>query len=176
MHQQGSLPGESKKIKMNKSAKILVLTLAVEKNPWLEIETNGQRKTWNSKHHPDIEFLRYSGTIEHKLRNRMIRLIWNVLNSNVSAKTNPLTKKPYPYLLKAFNAKLNKRIFATKIKDRHIVSEAPEGWSFIGVKTISAFNSALENSEFDFLFRINTSSYLNVEMLRESLSGVKPKK
>jgi hypothetical protein len=176
MHQQGLLPRESKKIKMNKSGKILVLTLAVEKNPWLDIETNGQRKTWNLKHPPDIEFLRYSGTIEHELQNRLIRLIWNVLNSNLSAKPNPLIKKMYPYLLKVFNAKLNKRIFAAKFKNGQIVSEAPEGWSFIGVKTISAFNSALENSDFDFLFRINTSSYLNVEKLKESLLGVKPTK
>ena len=160
---------------MNKSVKLLVLTLAVEKNPWLEIETNGQRKTWNSKHLEDTEFLRYLGKIEHRLGNRLIQLVWNRLNSNSISNSNPFIKVIYPYLLRAFNAKLNGKIFASKVEDGQITTEAPEGWSFIGVKTISAFNCALETSDFDFMFRINTSSYLNVEKLRETLLKVEPR-
>lgn len=41
----------------------------------------------------------------------------------------------------------------------------------LGVKTKTAFKWALENRDFDYIFRTNTSSYVDMEMLREFLSG-----
>jgi hypothetical protein len=161
--------------KTNKPTKILVLTLAVEKNPWLEIERNGQLRTWNSKHSPDTTFLRYSGVIENKLRSKLIQKIWEKLNSNFFARNNIFFKKMFNFLLKAFNSKINKQIPPAEIENNQIVTNAPEGWAFLGIKTISAFKCALETLEFDFLFRINTSSYLNVEKMRESLATVEPR-
>ena len=70
---------------------------------------------------------------------------------------------------------MNKQIPSAEIENNQIVTNAPEGWAFLGIKTISAFKCALETLEFDFLFRINTSSYLNVEKMRESLATVEPR-
>jgi hypothetical protein len=55
-----------------------------------------------------------------------------------------------------------------------IITESPEDWSLIGLKTILALKYLLENYEFDFLFRTNTSSYLDVPSLLDFLE-TKPK-
>jgi len=51
-----------------------------------------------------------------------------------------------------------------------LVTESPEDWSLIGLKTILAFKHLLENFEFDYLFRTNTSSYLDVPTLLDYIS------
>jgi hypothetical protein len=46
-----------------------------------------------------------------------------------------------------------------------LVTESPEDWSLIGLKTVLAFKYLLANVEFDYLFRTNSSSYLDVPAL-----------
>jgi hypothetical protein len=54
---------------------------------------------------------------------------------------------------------------------RKLVTETPEDWSLIGLKTILALKFLLENYEFDYLFRTNTTSYLDAPKLLEHLEG-----
>ena len=56
-----------------------------------------------------------------------------------------------------------------------LITESPEDWSLIGLKTILAFKYLLDNYEFDYLFRTNTSSYLDVPNLLDYLEK-KPRK
>lgn len=56
-----------------------------------------------------------------------------------------------------------------------LITESPEDWSLIGLKTILAFKYLLENYEFDYIFRTNTSSYLDVSTLLDYLAK-KPRK
>jgi hypothetical protein len=56
-----------------------------------------------------------------------------------------------------------------------LITESPEDWSLIGLKTILAFKYVLDNYEFDYLFRTNTSSYLDVPTLLDFLA-MKPRK
>jgi hypothetical protein len=58
---------------------------------------------------------------------------------------------------------------------RQVITQIPEDWSLIGLKTIIAFRHVLENYEFDYLFRTNTSSYVDVPKLKSFLEG-KPAK
>jgi hypothetical protein len=51
-----------------------------------------------------------------------------------------------------------------------LVTECPEDWSLIGLKTILAFKYLLKNVEFDYLFRTNTSSYLDVPALLDYIA------
>jgi hypothetical protein len=46
-----------------------------------------------------------------------------------------------------------------------IITPSPEDWSLIGLKTIIAFKHVLKNYEFDYLFRTNTSSYVDTQKL-----------
>ena len=57
---------------------------------------------------------------------------------------------------------------------KKIITHSPEDWSLIGLKTILAFKYVLKNYDFDFLFRTNTSSYLDVETLFKFLEGKSP--
>ena len=46
-----------------------------------------------------------------------------------------------------------------------LVVDTPEDWSLIGLKTLNALRFILENYQFDYLFRTNTSSYLDAAVL-----------
>jgi hypothetical protein len=54
---------------------------------------------------------------------------------------------------------------------KKLVTETPEDWSLIGLKTILALKFLLENYEFDYVCRTNTTSYLDVPKLLEHLEG-----
>jgi hypothetical protein len=50
-----------------------------------------------------------------------------------------------------------------------LITPTPEGWAFIGEKTLQAFKYLLENHDFDFIFRTNTSSYVDAARLLQRL-------
>jgi hypothetical protein len=50
-----------------------------------------------------------------------------------------------------------------------IVTDTPEDWCLIGLKTIEAFKFILKNYDFDYIFRTNTSSYLDTRQLLKYL-------
>jgi hypothetical protein len=52
---------------------------------------------------------------------------------------------------------------------KKLVTETPEDWALIGLKTILALKFLLENYEFDYLFRTNTTSYVDTSKLLEHL-------
>ena len=52
-----------------------------------------------------------------------------------------------------------------------IITNTPEDWSLIGLKTLLAFKFVLENYNFDYLFRTNTSSYVDTDLLIDTLSN-----
>jgi hypothetical protein len=52
---------------------------------------------------------------------------------------------------------------------KKLETETPEDWALIGLKTILALKFLLENYEFDYLFRTNTSSYVDVPLLKRHL-------
>ena len=51
------------------------------------------------------------------------------------------------------------------IKDDKILINYPEGFQNIGYKTIRSFEILLKNNEFDYIFRTNSSSYVNIDNL-----------
>jgi signal peptidase I len=55
------------------------------------------------------------------------------------------------------------------IKGDKIVIDYPEGYHNIGHKTIRAFEILLQNNNFDYIFRTNSSSYVNIEKLVQYL-------
>lgn len=56
-----------------------------------------------------------------------------------------------------------------EVKDDKIITNYPEGLHNIGYKTIRAFEILLQNNNFDYIFRTNSSSYVNIERLVEYL-------
>jgi hypothetical protein len=54
-----------------------------------------------------------------------------------------------------------------KLTDDRLFLDTPEGLMNIGYKTLKMYEYILENYEFDYLFRTNSSSYVNIEKLKE---------
>lgn len=52
-----------------------------------------------------------------------------------------------------------------RLEGDKIITEYPEGLSNIGYKTIRAFEILLKNNDFDYIFRTNSSSYVNIKKL-----------
>lgn len=50
-----------------------------------------------------------------------------------------------------------------------IITNYPEGFHNIGYKTIRSFEILLQNNNFDYIFRTNSSSYVNIEKLVDYL-------
>lgn len=63
----------------------------------------------------------------------------------------------------------NKSQFRLDQRRSRLVSEGRDSLALIGLRTLEAFRFVLENYEFEFLARTNTSSYINVEKLRSFL-------
>tara|TARA_Y100000389_G_C17448734_1_gene513294 strand:+ start:1024 stop:1659 length:636 start_codon:yes stop_codon:yes gene_type:complete len=61
-----------------------------------------------------------------------------------------------------------------KMVDDKFYSNTPEGLYNIGYKTLNLFDYALNNMEFDYIFRTNSSSYVNIEKLLDFIMD-KPK-
>jgi uncharacterized protein YegP (UPF0339 family) len=51
-------------------------------------------------------------------------------------------------------------------KNGQIITSVPDLYSLIGEKTLDAFEACIENFEFDYIFRTNTSSYLDLKGLQ----------
>jgi hypothetical protein len=60
------------------------------------------------------------------------------------------------------------------VEGDRILCDSPEGLYNIGYKTLSAYRYLLENKEFDFIFRTNSSSFIRPDKLVEFLN-TKPK-
>jgi len=61
-----------------------------------------------------------------------------------------------------------------KMVDDKFYSNTPEGLYNIGYKTLNLFDYSLKNMKFDYIFRTNSSSYVNIEKLLDFIKD-KPK-
>lgn len=98
--------------------KLLILILASEEPPYIDVQKNGQEKTW-AKNNDSIVYYYY----------------------NKYAKNN--------YFL----------------NNRYLYMPGIESLDNCGKKTLDAFEYVIKNIEFDYIFRTNISSYINIEKI-----------
>jgi len=163
--------------------KIVALILSVEKGAWAEIQDFGQGVTFLSSRHEQVRYVRYFGngqkpkvhvhgvlalkqlqhwaTIrsERNLRSRtLMRLVQNrcgdkILNAISSADLSQcVLEEPHN----------ESNLLCQPMR---LVINIPEHWATIGAKTLAAFRYALENFDFEYLFRSNSSSYVDSDAL-----------
>jgi len=146
-----------------KEPKILVLILAIDKDPWRRIEVEGQGPTWRSSQPDNIEILRYIGAGRENLFWKTLNKLW-MINQGIQALTGG---KHSPRLLDIV-LRRNQQ-FESKIsqEDSEIVTTVPDLYSLIGMKTIEAFNASIQNIDFDYIYRTNVSSYVDLAQLNE---------
>jgi hypothetical protein len=145
---------------MNK--KVLILVLALDQEPFKTIESEGQKTTWASVPHADIQTLWLLGNTQGFLRllNRVVNKLLYVLNLQ--------------YILTRFRNLFGSWIatFPTKLIDDALLTEVPETYLNTNAKTIAGFRYALKHLEFDFLLRTNSSTYVNKEGLADFVNSL----
>lgn len=171
---------------MNNETKLLTLILSHDAGPFKVIQDQGQDKTFIPGACENSKVLRYIGIPRNlPIRFRVI-FAWRRIQYHSLSWSNIW---PLSFVLKWI---ANLRLFDKQTRALYevtsreggegvsaiesntglattIVVDTPEDWSLIGLKTIQAFKFILENYEFDYLFRTNTSSYLDTRALLKTL-------
>lgn len=170
---------------MTKPIRLLILILSHDQGSFADIQTNGQDKTFIPVANENCTVLRYVG--QKTKPTLMFRLIFAFRRLQYDVLLNYSNYWPFGFLGRVF---ADMRIFDKSTKSilrrnnlrttevsygsgqpRKVVTQVPEDWSLIGLKTIEAFKYVVENYDFDFLFRTNTSSYVDANALLEHLSS-----
>ena len=150
--------------------RILVLVLAIDKDPWKKIEIEGQISTWRNLCPDNVKILRYIGAKPQGSAWYLMNKLW-LFNQKVNGISRGRIS------LFSINLVLKKRKFQKSkvdIEKNEISTFVPDLYSLIGAKTLEAFKISLEKFDFDFIFRTNASSYLDLRGLKGYLED-KPK-
>ena len=138
--------------------KILVLVLAINKEPWKRIEIEGQISTWRSASPKNVRVLRYIGSEPQSLLWKLLNKLW-IINQKFTwlskGKISIFSLNPAVKRRKPFESQVD-------LNKNEILTTVPDLYSLIGAKTLAAFNVSLQKFEFDYIFRTNVSSYLNL--------------
>jgi hypothetical protein len=65
-----------------------------------------------------------------------------------------------------FANRINLKKSNVDFKEKEITSKVPDLYSLIGAKTLDAFDISVQNFEFDYIYRTNVSSYLDLAGLQ----------
>lgn len=161
----------------NNSPKIAVLILSAPGVPWALIEEFGQRRTFAVKNTRNTSFYWYRGYRETLLRDPLY-IIGKLLNSwyslilkfNVNNQKGPGRFPGSKWVSSYLTANGFRRYsdIGSKANGANISLPIPELRSLIGLKTLLSFKFLLENDDFDFLVRTNSSSYLDIPLLESA--------
>jgi hypothetical protein len=166
--------------------KLLVLILSFEEGAHSEVQARGQDATFMEDAALNARVLRYVGKdTALPLKYRLIFLVrrWQyalldfsnywpvgfIARLLANSRFADAAIRSIPYLNSTQSLQLSTEVKEPGKTAGKIVTETPEDWSLIGLKTIIAFKHVLKNYEFDYLFRTNTSSYLDVPSLLKFL-------
>ncbi len=141
--------------------KILVLILAIDKDPWKKIEIEGQLLTWRAHPPENIEIFRYTGDSNFHASWNILNAIWKV-NYKI---TNFFSSKVPLISVNKLASNLKAAPWAVSKENKEIHTGIPELYSLIGHKTLQAFKACMAEFDFDYIYRTNVSSYLKLEGL-----------
>lgn len=163
--------------------KIVALMLSVEKGAWAEIQAFGQGVTFLSSLHEQVRYVRYFGNGQKpKFHVRGVLSLKQIQHlAAIKSQRNPrnkiLTRLAHirfgDKILNGFSSGdlsqciLEETHTGSKLflEPMRLVIDIPEHWASIGAKTLAAFRYALENFDFEYLFRSNSSSYVDSDAL-----------
>lgn len=166
--------------------KILVIVSSAGIPPWEEIELKGQRETF-AKQGLENRFLWYSGQqlLSQKSKYRLFGRIFHFSFKFLWGLT-PLYKIPYLYKLLSFfvfvpASMLFSLITTEKFKTNKpeiigdkIIFSIPSTVELHGLRSLLMMDYVLKNFDFDFLYRINSTSYIDVDVLQSVFAFVEP--
>jgi hypothetical protein len=171
---------------MSNSVRLVVLILSYDEGPHRLIQVDGQDKTFISEAAERTLVFRYVGrqkitpfwlkAMFHFRRFQYLLLDFSnyrpiafLVRRIASFRFLDKIMRSIPQRFPDKSSPGTKEIASEAGAPRRIITDTPEDWSLIGLKTILAFNHVLDNYEFDYIFRTNTSSYLDTAKLLEFL-------
>ncbi len=120
----------------------------------------------------DIEVVRYVSKQKRSLLFYTSQFIWNVSHMKIYL----LTPKFIRIALESkWNRFLNNRSVNVKDINGTILTDLPEAYSLIGLKTRMVVEYLLKNYDFDFLYRTNVSSYIDLAGLLKFVQNLDTK-
>lgn len=140
--------------------KILVAILATEEPPWIDIETYGQNTTWKMNPPAGIQIIRYTSAQEKNLLYFVSEVLWKITRLEKIFGIQFLG-----FVRKFWNDRLNGLKPDIQQDGPTVCINLPEAYSLIGLKTINFFEYVLKNYNFEYLYRTNVSSYVDLETL-----------
>lgn len=169
----------------NRPPKILVLILSARPAPWGLIEKFGQIGTFARTDTNNVHFLWYRGdeaipgdlalNVSGKVLDCWYQFIvrlnrWGLKGPQYFPGSKFLTK----FLRRRSKSRFDR--FGANLYQRKLLLPMPEFNSFIGLKTLLAFEYVLKSFDFDFLVRTNSSSYLDIHQLENYLRSASKNK
>jgi hypothetical protein len=155
--------------------RLLIGVLSSDLDGFLEIRRNGQTPTWISQARKSgIEVVPYtSSSLAINAIHRQILSgfqLQELVNRTPLMHVRKVRVGPgrLSHELRSFHVGLPKPELNSL---GELVSNHPDSLASVGIRTLEFFKFALQNYDFDFLVRTNTSSFLNVRRLSETLSG-----
>lgn len=159
-----NLVNSESRLSMPGGPRILVLVLAVEREPWKSLESP-EALLWRTTPVEGVTVRRYVGTSRFGILG---------IASGLSRRTQ-VRLEEHPGLHSRWSQGWNRLINArtprcTDSDQETITVEMPDTYWLIGAKTLATFAHALSSMDFDFIYRTNTSSYVHLPGLLEVAS------
>lgn len=176
---------------VKKHSKLLTLILSFEDGPFRKIQEEGQDATFLQGASEDSIVIRYVGkssklSLRYKILFKIRRWQYALLDFSqywpigallrllANSRFGDRAVRGIPRIQQEKSEPTTTEVMVPGKPGSKIITNSPEDWSLIGLKTLLAFKHVLENYDFEYLFRTNTSSYLDTAGLLDFLEG-KPK-
>jgi hypothetical protein len=172
--------------------RVLILVLSAGKEPWESIETLGQKQTCFKKDSSSTQVLWLKGSDKKSnlvefFFNSIFQLSYDYYHYGrmpgrkiiARVRRRNLSTRNYPGLLSKYFSRYSTRYLTnnqTDQKARIINTAVPSKQALVGMKVLLGLRHVIENYEFDYLFRTNSSSYVSIESLEKFASKLPSKK
>jgi len=143
-----------------------VLVLSIDREPWRSIELNGQRATWAapSKLDDAAPVLFYRGRLTGLVRFAVASITRALLIAG-SDKAGSLAETARDRFIRIVGRRYHQSS-STTVSDI-ITTDVPETYAMVTTKLFASLTHVLATEEFDYLFRTNSSTYVDRQRLVE---------
>jgi hypothetical protein len=145
--------------------KILVLVLSTNMKPWRKIEILGQDATWKKQQIADIRVMRYFSQHQKNLLALKASIYWRL-------EAKILNRYPNNRISTAWKNYIERIPVRAEVGTDHISLNLTESYSLIGLKTVNTFKTVLTLMNFDYVYRTNISSYVDLTLLSEYVENL----
>jgi hypothetical protein len=151
-----------------KNSHLIIIVLTNRKDPWARIHREGAEATWIFDSKVSAKILKYIGRLPTKSEQVRESITGRLRHGKLVN-----VQRGFDRLFSGlFRLSLNPDF----VSGNTIVQPYPELHSTIGLRTLSAFNTVLNDLDWQYLWRANASNYVNTEALLLFLRDASPEK